>query len=198
MRQLARFGLKVWQKEPLRWLCTVVFAAFLGIAAGRTVIGSFGSVSVVDGESMVPAYQPGARVYTAPIASPLGRGDIVLVDDKNRDLALKRIVGLPGETVRFWRGYVFVNYRMLEEPYLPKHTFTFPDERTEISVFHLAQDQYLVLGDNRATSSDSRYYGPVLLRQIKSRVPLPETTVRARCVPYTLPIEGKRTIRPID
>lgn len=188
-------GLRVWKKEPFRWLLMVVFAAFLGIAAGKTVIGSFGSISVVDGESMTPTYYPGARVYSAPINSSLERGDIVLVDDKNTEFALKRIVGLPGETVQLWRGYVFVNCRFLYEPYLPKHTYTFPDQRTDTALFRLNNQQYLVLGDHRSTSSDSRFYGPVQLKQIKSRVPTSPGAPPPRFLPYTLPLDGKRTIR---
>jgi len=175
----------------------LVLSAFLGIAAGKTVIGSLGSVSVVDGVSMAPTYQPGARVYTAPIFTPLERGDIVLVNDGDSGYALKRIVGLPGETIHLWRGYVFINCRMLTEPYLPKYTYTFPDERGEVSIFRTGSDEYLVLGDNRTRSIDSRFYGPVKRNQIVSRVPLPEHTVRARRTDFTLPVEGKRTIRPL-
>ncbi len=198
MRQMFKFGFQIWKKEPFRWLLMVVFAAFLGIAAGKTVIGSFGSISVVDGESMTPTYYPGARVYTAPINSPLERGDIVLVDDKNTEFALKRIVGLPGETVQLWRGRILINYRVLYEPYLPKHTCTFPDERTDTSIFRLDNNEYLVLGDHRSTSSDSRFYGPVQLKQIKSRVPTSPGAPTARFLPYTLPLEGKRTLRSVD
>ncbi len=186
------------QAEPWRWLLTVVLAALVGIAAGHTVLGSLGSISVVDGLSMAPTYQSGARVYTTPISSPVRRGDVVLVDDGKREYALKRIVGLPGETVHLWRGYVFINRKMLIEPYLPKYTYTFPDEHTARLTFHLKNDEYFVLGDNRIVSVDSRFYGPVLWEHIKSRVPLPESTLRAKFAPFTLPEEGKRTIRTVD
>jgi signal peptidase I len=177
---------------------TVVLAALVGIAAGHTVIGSLGSISVVDGASMEPTYEPGARVYTGPISSTLQRGDIVLVDDGNKDYALKRIVGMPGEIVQLWRGYLFINHKMLMEPYLPKHTYTFPDEHNDTTSFELAEAEYFVLGDNRLLSSDSRAYGPIERKHIRSRVPLPESEMRAYALPYTLPEEGKRTIRPLD
>jgi signal peptidase I len=198
MRQIYRFSLNVWRKEPCRWLITVVIAAFIGIAAGHTVLGSFGSVSVVDGESMAPAYQSGARVYSTPISTPLVRGDIVLIDDGKKEYALKRVIGLPGETIALWRGYVFVNCRMLFEPYLPKHTYTFPDEKSETRIFRLENEEYFVLGDNRMFSVDSRAYGPVDRTHIKSRVPAASAELRPRFVPYTLPADGKRTIRPVS
>jgi len=198
MRQIYRLSLKVWKKEPCRWLITVVVAAFIGIAAGHTVLGSFGSVSVVDGRSMAPTYESGARVYTTPISTRLSRGDIVLVDDGQKEYALKRIIGLPGETIALWRGYVFVNCHMLAEPYLPKYTFTFPDERKETHIFRLENEEYFVLGDNRIFSIDSRSYGPVERSHIKSRVPPTAGELRPRFVPYTLPVDGKRSIRPVS
>ncbi len=195
---LRRFGQILKKKEPLRCSMTVVLAALVGVAAGHIVIDSLGSVSVVDGASMEPTYQPGARVYTVPVVSSIKRGDIVLVDDGKKDFALKRVVGMPGETIRLWRGYVFINHKMLVEPYLPKYTYTFPDERNDLSTFQLPPEQYFVLGDNRLISSDSRCYGPIMLKQIQSRVPLPDNSLRAYVVPYTLPDDGKRTIRPLD
>jgi signal peptidase I len=200
MRQLRSWNQTLWQNKPWRWSVTLLFAALIGIAAGHTVKGSLsGSVSVVDGVSMAPTYQPGARVYTAPISSPLERGDIVLVDDGNQDreYALKRVVGLPGETVQLWRGYVFINGRMLREPYLPKHTYTFPDERNEHFTAKVGPGQYFLLGDNRSLSVDSRSYGPVDRKQIKSRVPSPIGVLRPRFAAYTLPDAGKRAIRPM-
>jgi len=199
MRQIYRLSQNLWQKEPLRWLATVILSGFFGIAAGQAVIASLsGSVWVVDGMSMAPTYQPGERIYTAPISSPLQRGDIVLIQDDRNEFAVKRVVGMPGETIHLWRGYVFIDRKMLREPYLPKHTYTCPSQETEICVFRLGEEQYFVLGDNRACSADSRSYGPVERSKIKSRVPLPDGFVRPRFVAYTLPEEGKRTIRPLS
>ncbi len=190
-----RLAQRFWRNEPCRWLLTVVFAALLGIAAGKTVLGISGSVSVVDGFSMEPTYEPGARVFTVPVSSKLARGDIVMLDDGDTEYALKRIVGLPNETVCLWRGYVFINRRMLREPYLSKYTFTLPDEHSQKIVFVLGPDQYFVLGDNRTCSVDSRSYGPVKLSKIKSRVPIPENYPRATVSAFTLPVQGGRTIR---
>src|SRR5262249_3558397 len=128
MKQMFCLGRGVWEREPCRWCLAVGLAALMGVAAGYTVLGVSGSVSVVDGVSMEPTYHPGARVFTVPISSTLERGDIVLVDDGKSDYALKRIIGLPGETLQLWRGYVFIDKRMLREPYLAKHTYTAPDQ----------------------------------------------------------------------
>jgi signal peptidase I len=198
MRQIYCLSRHIWEQKPLRWCITILAGALFGIAAGHTVIASIsGCVSVVEGNSMAPTYVDGERVYSAPISTPLRRGDIVLIDDGSNDYALKRVVAMPGETVHLWRGYIFINRKMLREPYLSKHTYTCPSQQTEKSVFELGEDQYFVLGDNRTCSVDSRVYGPVDRNRVKSRVPMPDTFVRPTFAAFTLPTEGKRTIRPL-
>ncbi len=197
MNQLYRVSQQIWQLHPFRWLIAIALAAATGIIAGHTVIAVSGSVSVVDGASMAPTFAPGSRVYTAPISGPIRRGDIVLIDDGQKEYALKRIIGMPGETVQLWRGYVFINGKMLSEGYLRKHTYTFPDPVNDISRFKLTRDEYFVMGDNRPRSVDSRRYGPIDRDRIKSRVPPSTDTVRASFSNYTLPVPGKRNIKAL-
>lgn len=196
MNPVVRVGLWLWQWRLPRWLMAVAIGATVGIAAGHTLIASVaGSISVVAGGSMLPTFESGARVYTVPIASPLERGDIVLLDDGSGQPALKRVVGMPGETIEFWRGYVFINGIMLREPYLPKYTFTFSDEHTGVYSFKVGRDHYFMLGDNRTTSLDSRVYGPIPRQQVKARVPAPDHPVRPHLAPFRLPDPGKTTIQ---
>jgi signal peptidase I len=198
MKQIYQVALRIWRKDPLRWLLAISFAAIVGIVTGHTVIASVsGSVSVVDGTSMAPNFAPGSRVYTAPIGTSLKRGDVVLIDDGKKEYALKRIIAMPGETIQIWRGYVFINKRMLREPYLAKHTYTFPDSVMHIATFKMGADQYFVMGDNRDYSVDSRRYGPIERDQVKSRVPSLGDPAPACFGAYTLPKEGKRTIRAL-
>ena len=184
MRHFCRLGRNLWQKLPYRMLLAGIFAAVVGLAAGRTFIGA---VAMVDGTSMEPTYRAGSWVFTAPVSTPLERGDVVVIDDGHKDCAVKRIVGLPGETVHLWHGFVFVNRQILREPYVLKRTYTY---RTQLGVFILGEGQYFVLGDNRINSIDSRAYGPVDRKQIKRRVPLPDNSLRARFDSYTLPTDG--------
>jgi signal peptidase I len=170
-------------------------AVGVGVGAGHAFIGA---VYMVEGTSMEPTYPAGTQLYGAPISTPLDRGDVVLLDDGKEDYAVKRVVGLPGETVQLWRGHVFINRQMLHEPYLPKHIYTYPVEpERRGATFMLGEDQYIVLGDNRPCSADSRTYGPVNRKQIKRRVPLPGGFVCAYLAPYTLPDYGKSLIRPL-
>jgi signal peptidase I len=195
MAPICRLIQKLWTNLTCRMVVAAAFAVVLGMGAGRVFIGS---VYVVEGTSMAPTYPPGTHLYGAPISTPLERGDVVLLDDGKDDYAVKRIIGLPGETVQLWRGCVFINRQLLVEPYLPEHTYTFPIERARrAATFILGEGEYLVLGDNRPCSADSRAYGPVDRKQIKRRVPLPNDFISAYFAPYTLPAYGKTLMRPM-
>lgn len=186
---------KLWENRACRLSVAAAFAVVLGVGAGHAFIGS---VYVVEGTSMDPTYPVGTRLYGAPISTPVERGDVVLLDDGKEDYAVKRVIGLPGETVQIWRGRVFINQRMLVEPYLPKNVYTYPVEPTHRgATFILGERQYFVLGDNRPYSADSRTYGSVDRKQIKRRVPLPQHFVCAYLAPFTLPAYGKTLIRPV-
>jgi signal peptidase I len=180
------FREKLGAKRNILPLILSAFAAISGLAVGRNFLGS---VSVVTGCSMAPTFEEGTRVYTKPISGSVNRGDVVVMDDGAGDDAIKRIVGLPGETVYLWRGYVFIDRKILLEPYVPKKVYTLPRQR--VAVFELGPDQYFVLGDNRPNSADSRLYGAVERKQIKKRIPLPEGTSRAYFGPVRLPPFGK-------
>lgn len=195
MEQISRLIQRLWANSLCRMSIAAIVAAFLGVGAGRAFIGS---VYVVDGTSMAPNYPPGTHLYGMPITTPLERGDVVMLNDGKKDYAVKRIIGLPGESVQLWRGRVFINRKMLVEPYLPKHTYTCPVERARRgATFVLGEEEYFVLGDNRFNSADSRIYGPVERRQIKRRVALPDGFVCAYVAPYTLPAYGGSVVRPL-
>ncbi len=195
MGQMGQNRQHLWQKFTCRPAIAAGFAAVAGVIIGRTVLAP---VCVVDGTSMAPNYQPGARLCTARISKPLERGDVVLIDDGEEGYAVKRLIGMPGETVQIWRGKVFINQRMLVEPYLPKNTFTCPIERKYLGAnFTVGENEYFVLGDNRRESTDSRTYGPVPRARIKRLIPLPKSFTRARLLHYTLPDSGRSLIRPL-
>jgi signal peptidase I len=176
---------KVWGNRANFSTVLAIFAALAGLGIGRNFLGS---VSVVTGSSMAPTFEEGSRVYTTPISGSVYRGDVVVMDDKSGDYAIKRVVGLPGETVYLWRGYVFINRKILLEPYVPKRVYTLPRQR--LAVFVLGPEQFFVLGDNRSNSADSRIYGAVERKQLKKRVPPSDTTVRAHFGTITLPPFG--------
>ena len=90
------------------------------------------------------------------------------VKQPSTDEYIKRIVGLPGDTVEGKEGRVYVNGMLLDEPYLEQlgsYTTPFP-ART------LAPDELWVMGDNRLHSSDSRVFGPIKMDTVVGRTVL--------------------------
>src|SRR5215831_5650827 len=102
MRPLAGVFSLVWRTPACRRIGAALIAAGIGLGLGKTFLGK---ICVVSGFSMAPTFQPGTWVHACPIAQPLRRGDIVVFNDGNEGDAVKRIVGLPGETVILWHGY---------------------------------------------------------------------------------------------
>jgi signal peptidase I len=100
------------------------------------------------------------------------RGDIIIFKyPQNEKLEyIKRIIGLPGDTVLVKNGTTFINGRKMDEPYLQKHTSALISELRQAdrdSVLQIVpRDEYFVLGDNRHNSSDSRHWGTVKREQI--------------------------------
>ena len=143
---------------PARWRVILPVVAFLfGWGAALFVLGK--PVFVV-GTSMSPTLKDGDCVLLVCCLpwSPLARGDVVVVRDGDGK-AVKRIVGLPGESIQLSEGRVIVNGFVLHEPYLPSTMLTAASAKG--TVFTLGEGQYFVMGDNRMESVDSRNYGPV-------------------------------------
>jgi signal peptidase I len=122
----------------------------------------------VSGLSMSPQIEPGERVLIDTFAYRIGppeRGQIVAFrhDGDLREVFIKRVIGLPGDRIAIVRGTVFVNGVALHEPYV-----RYPDRRTFAALTVPAGCVY-VLGDNRADSEDSRFFGPVPERRLIGR-----------------------------
>ena len=131
-------------------LLTVIIYLGVNFATGRFRI---------EGSSMEPSMHPNQYVLVDKISYKIAnpkRGDVVVFNyplATERDF-IKRVIGLPGETVAVRGGVVSINGQPLQEPYISAP----PDYNNSWS---LGPNQYFVLGDNRNSSLDSHSWGPL-------------------------------------
>ena len=92
-------------------------------------------------------------------------------DPITRELSVKRVIALPGETVRLHPDGVYVDEVRIYEPYLPPGTTTGPGP-DGYYLFTIPENCYFVMGDNRRYSADSRHYGPIHLNAIEGLIRL--------------------------
>ena len=158
----------------------VELAEILLLAAGLYLVITFAIQTVhVIGYSMVPTLNDNDYVLATKVdlrfTTP-SRGDIVILKDPfdNSQDFVKRVIALPGERLKISGGKVFINGRLLQEPYLPKNdpwvsSANWPSDRTDPNGSVIPAGHYFVMGDNRNHSSDSRVFGPIAVNQIESR-----------------------------
>ena len=153
-------------------LCLAVLAA---LAIRRYVL----CLTRIQGRSMMPTLKSGQWAFVTRFDYLLGRpnrGDVVICFFPGRkmkrfpflrQMMVKRVVGLPGETVAFEEGAVLIDGQPLPEPYLDPQ---FHRRRPTREPVTLGEDEYYVLGDNRDGSRDSRSVGPLDRRMIVGHV----------------------------
>lgn len=132
----------------------------------------------VDGSSMYPQLknnQIGFANVLKKNTSEIQRFDIVVIYQADKDENLvKRVIGLPNETVTFIGDHLYINHQLVKQDFLDEnyvaqqiqHSFT--GNFTDDFEIQLKDDEYFCLGDNRLVSLDSRYYGPFHLDEIKA------------------------------
>jgi signal peptidase I len=116
----------------------------------------------VGSESMVPTLEVWDRVLINKLAYDFAapaRGDIVLFEspEGGRDPLIKRVIGLPGEKIELRHGRLFVDGEPEEEPYLRGR----PRGGTAYGPVRVPEGHVFMMGDNRANSFDSRFFGHV-------------------------------------
>lgn len=128
--------------------------------------------SVVQGRSMEPNLHTGNRLAASPIPywfSQPQRGDIVMLHpvEEGGPALVKRIVGVPDDTLVFLDQRLYINGELVEEDYITENC---NDWKCPDANWHLGEGEIFVMGDNRNTSYDSRDYGPVGIDKIMGRV----------------------------
>ncbi len=117
----------------------------------------------VDGDSMKNTLKNGDILLLYKLSS-IDRFDIIVLDEeKDNEKIIKRVIGLPGETVAIKKGKIYINDKVIDDEYAYGET-------TDYNKVTLKDDEYFILGDNRLISKDSRYFGPIKDNEIKGKI----------------------------
>lgn len=117
----------------------------------------------VDGDSMKNTLKNGDILLLYKLSS-IDRFDIIVLDEeKDNEKIIKRVIGLPGETVAIKKGKIYINDKVIDDEYAYGET-------SDYNKVTLKDDEYFILGDNRLISKDSRYFGPIKDNEIKGEI----------------------------
>jgi signal peptidase I len=148
-------------RQAIEWLVLVVGALVIAVLIKTFLFQAF----YIPSASMDPTLKVHDRVLVNKLSYHLHsvhRGDIVVFKAppqeetaQIKDL-VKRVIGLPGDTIEARDNHVYINDRLLKEPYLPAGTVT-----DDLPKQVIPANSYFMMGDNRGESSDSRVFGPI-------------------------------------
>lgn len=151
-------------KAFFRELLLTLLLSLVLFFAMRAVIQSY----VVNGPSMEPTFHQGQRLLVNKLEYSFHdpeRGSVIIFHpaNPNEEVYIKRIIGMPGDTVEIKNGVVYVNGKPLNEPYAVTPSYTY-------ALHTVPPGNYFVLGDNRNNSNDSHYGWLVPREDIVGRV----------------------------
>jgi signal peptidase I len=124
----------------------------------------------VEGTSMAPLLSDQERIFINKFVyrfEPIQRGDVVVFWyplDHSKSF-IKRVIGLPGEKVEIRQGTVYVDGKIVPEPYVPAQY----EDLSDFGPVTVKKDSYFVMGDHRISSNDSRVFGSVASQYIYGR-----------------------------
>lgn len=152
-------------RTVVEWLAVIGGALLVALLVKTFLVQAFW----IPSPSMNPTLNEGDRVLVNKLAdgvSEINRGDIIVFERPNADGQsgpesgindlIKRVIGLPGDTIEARNGVVYVNDQRLDEPYLDAGMAT-----GDLQTFTVPDAHVFVMGDNRTNSQDSRTFGPV-------------------------------------
>lgn len=141
------------KKEIMEWIIVIEIAVILAVVLNMFIIVN----AIVPTASMETTIMTGDRLFGNRLAynkKDPQRGDIVIFrfPDDETQLFIKRIIGMPGDTLEMIDGVIFINGEAIDEPYLA--TIPYGD----YGPITVPEGAYFMMGDNRNNSADSRYW----------------------------------------
>lgn len=159
-----------WLQDGKKFLVLVAVMFLLF----RYVIG----FSFVSGVSMLDTLNDGDLVMYTRVNPDIQRGDLISLALPSGEYYVKRVVALGGDQVDLREGVLYINGEAEDEAYVRGETY--PEAGSVAYPFTVPQGDVFTLGDNREESIDSRFYGPVSLRQVKGVLRLQISRFRLR------------------
>jgi len=158
------------RREIFSWVRMIV-----GVVVVVTLIQRFVFMSAeVHGRSMHPTLEDGERVILWSLLYSPSHSDIIIMEHTTGENYVKRVIGIPGDQVVFQNGNLYLNGVLVNEPYILDALATGNFTLEEVCQFSdcdtIPNHYFLVLGDNRGNSEDSRSFGLVHQSQIQGRV----------------------------
>ena len=171
------------KKELKEWLIAIIIAELLLFLVNTFLIKSY----TVSGLSMYPTLNNKDKVIVSKISKSLNHldsGDVIVFHENKKNDFIKRLIGKPGDQIEYKNDRLYINKHYIKEPYLTYNkkmndsgdnlteNFNVSDIKGSKNKMTIPKDKYLVLGDNRANSIDSRSseVGLVSEKQIVGKV----------------------------
>ena len=180
--EAVRSDLSQKQRSQMRAIWEWVFVVVVAISAAMLIRVFLFQQYYIDGPSMQTTLMPEDRVLVNKMSYKLHdihRGDVIVFDrvtnDVQHDDLIKRVLGLPGETLEIRSCIVYINGVQVDEPYLnPEQTSQVePSARcgshTDMAPVVVPEEMVFVMGDNRVQSFDSRDFGPIATDKVRGR-----------------------------
>ena len=145
-------------REPKEFLKDML-SIIITVVAVILFIVYVGSIQQVVGPSMEPTLKDGDILILNKIGVRLfdiKRFDIVAIKTNSSKYYIKRVIGLPGDKIEYIDNVLHINGKAYKEPFLNKDTITENFSIIDLGYDEIPKDMYLVLGDNRSNSEDSR------------------------------------------
>ncbi|RDI47833.1 signal peptidase I [Falsibacillus pallidus] len=168
-----------WRKEGVEWFKAFCIGLLLFFIIRTFVFSNY----VVEGKSMMPTLQDGNKLVVNKIGYDIGdfdRFDVIVFHANKEEDYVKRVIGLPGDSIQYKNDILYINGKPYKEPYLDKYKSEIIDGKLtgDFTLKEITNKdkvppgKIFVLGDNRRDSSDSRYFGFVDESQVVGKVDL--------------------------